>query len=90
MWVLGTEKYLQFLIPSEPRTQYTESTFSTLHFLSFTEEIAVKAGSYLQTYAKSHGVEIADALIAASAFNAQAKLFTLNKKHYPMSDIEFL
>jgi predicted nucleic acid-binding protein len=48
-----------------------------------------KAGEYLRTYRKSHSLEIADALIAAAAFITRVKLYTLNKKHYPMRDISF-
>lgn len=46
-----------------------------------------KAGEYLQSYAKSHNVELGDALIAASAHVTNIPLWTLNRKHYPMKDI---
>jgi len=46
-----------------------------------------RAGSYLSRYAGSHGVEIADALIAAAASTAGLSLWTLNRKHYPMEDL---
>ena len=38
---------------------------------------------------KSHSVELGDALIAACASSTDLKLWTLNKKHYPMKDIAF-
>lgn len=47
------------------------------------------AGGYLARYAKSHGVEIADALVAAAASTAGLRLWTLNRKHYPMEDLRF-
>lgn len=46
--------------------------------------IAKKGGLYRRDYGKSHGVGLADALIAASAEELKLKLITLNKKHYPM------
>ena len=46
-----------------------------------------RAGSYLSRYARSHGVEIADALIAAAASTAGMALWTLDRKHYPMEDL---
>jgi predicted nucleic acid-binding protein len=43
----------------------------------------------LRQYRKSHGVEIADALIAAAAVANRAELWTRNRKHYPMKDVSF-
>ena len=47
------------------------------------------AGRYLSRYARSHGVEIADALVAAAANTLGFRLWTLNRKHYPMDDLRF-
>jgi predicted nucleic acid-binding protein len=47
------------------------------------------AGEYLLRYAKSHNVEMGDALIAASAVQSKAALWTRNRKHYPMRDLVF-
>jgi predicted nucleic acid-binding protein len=46
-----------------------------------------RAGAYLSRYAKSHHVELGDALIAAAASTAGLSLWTLNRKHYPMEDV---
>ncbi len=48
-----------------------------------------RAGAYLARYSPSHGVEIADSLIAAAAATSDLRLWTLNRKHYPMDDIQF-
>ncbi|MBA3237658.1 MAG: type II toxin-antitoxin system VapC family toxin [Parachlamydiaceae bacterium] len=47
-------------------------------------DIAMKGGIYRRDYGKSHGLGLADALIAASAEDYMLHLVTLNKKHYPM------
>jgi hypothetical protein len=47
-----------------------------------------RAGTYLSRYSRSHGVQIADALVAAASV-AGLRLWTLNRRHYPMSDIVF-
>jgi len=52
-------------------------------------EIGRQAGDYLRIYTKSHGLELADALIAASAVRNQAALWTRNRKHYPMKELSF-
>jgi hypothetical protein len=48
-----------------------------------------KAGEYMRQYRKSHGVELGDALIAATAMLNQADLWTRNRKHYPMKELVF-
>ena len=52
------------------------------------ERVGRKAGVYRSQYGASHGVEIADALIAASAHVHGLTLCTRNLRHYPMRDIK--
>jgi len=47
-------------------------------------EIAKAGGLYKRDYGKSHGVGIADAILATTAEAEKAELKTLNTKHYPM------
>jgi predicted nucleic acid-binding protein len=47
------------------------------------------AVTQLRRYRKSHGVELADALIAATAVAHSAMLWTRNRKHYPMKELAF-
>jgi len=47
-------------------------------------EIARAAGLYKRAWGKSHGVGLADAILAATAEAEHAELKTLNTKHYPM------
>ena len=47
------------------------------------------AGGLLRQFAKSHGLKIADALIAATALHNNAALWTRNRKHYPMPELTF-
>jgi len=47
------------------------------------------AGDYLRQYRKSHGVELGDALIAATAVKNESALWTRNRKHYPMKELSF-
>lgn len=46
--------------------------------------VARAAGLLKRKYGKSHGVGLADAIIAATAESENADLATLNAKHYPM------
>ncbi|HET7841514.1 MAG TPA: type II toxin-antitoxin system VapC family toxin [Terriglobia bacterium] len=52
-------------------------------------EIGRRAGEYLRQFARSHHVELGDALIAATASTHKLALWTRNRKHYPMEEISF-
>jgi hypothetical protein len=40
----------------------------------------------IESYSKSHGLQIPDAIIAATALSLEAKLFTLNLKDFRYID----
>ncbi|MEK6535385.1 MAG: type II toxin-antitoxin system VapC family toxin [Thermodesulfobacteriota bacterium] len=48
------------------------------------DNIAMKAGLIRRQYGPSHGIGLADALVAATAEVNNAKVATLNKNHFPM------
>ncbi|WP_199246839.1 type II toxin-antitoxin system VapC family toxin [[Phormidium] sp. ETS-05] len=48
------------------------------------ENISIKGGLYRRDYGKSHGMGLADAIIAATAELNGVTLVTLNQKHFPM------
>jgi len=66
-----------------------EALFSALRIVPIDREVGRYAGDYLRQYAKSHHVELGDALIAATAAVAKAELWTRNRKHYPMRSLKF-
>jgi hypothetical protein len=57
---------------------------SLFNVIPVTSEIARPGGLYKRDYAKSHGVGLADAIIAATCESENAALKTLNVKQYPM------
>ena len=62
----------------------TDRMMKSFNILDINENIGKIAGKYLKKYRKSHGITLADSLIAASAILNKTKLWTLNRKHYPM------
>ena len=60
---------------------------SAFRLIPVNEPVARQAGLYMQKYAKSHGLLLPDALIAATAQSIKARLMTHNRKHFPMSDV---
>jgi predicted nucleic acid-binding protein len=67
----------------------TDAFFEARGEVILDSKIAKRAGAYLQRYARSHGVEIADAFVAAAAAISGLGLWTLNRKNYPMGDVTF-
>jgi len=57
---------------------------ASFEIVPVTEMIASIGGLNRRDYGKSHGVGLADAIIAATAEVEEADLVTLNKKHFPM------
>jgi len=61
---------------------------SSFEIIPLDAEIAQLGGLYRRDYAASHGLGLADALIAATANLSQARLATLNTRHFPMLEVE--
>lgn len=61
-----------------------ENFISLFRVIPITVEIAKAGGLYKRDFGKSHGVGLADAILAAKADKENAELKTLNVKHYPM------
>ncbi len=68
----------------------TERLLATLEKVPVTESIARAAGIFLRAYQRSHGLDLGDALVAASALATGASLVTRNTKHYPMPQVQVL
>ena len=73
--------------PSEH--QALSNLFRALLCAPLDAEAGRMAGDYLRQFRKSHSLEIADALIAATAVSHRAALWTRNRKHYPMRELTF-
>jgi predicted nucleic acid-binding protein len=61
-----------------------EDFVSLFRIVPVNVNIAKAGGLYKRDYGKSHGVGLADAILAATAEAEKAELKTLNIKHYPM------
>jgi predicted nucleic acid-binding protein len=68
---------------------FLEGLFDALVCVPTDESVGRRAGEYLRRYRKSHAVELGDALIAASAVASGARLWTRNRKHYPMPELTY-
>lgn len=70
-----------------------EEESPTLSFLSrfkteaVTREVVDQAGMLYRRWHPSHGIDVNDAILAATAAATGGKIYTQNVKHYPMPDI---
>ncbi len=69
---------------ADPELDVLATFFSIFRIITVTPDIARTRGLYKRAYGKSHGVGLADAIIAATCEVEKAELKTLNVKHYPM------
>jgi len=61
-----------------------EDFVSLFRVVPVSAEVAKAGGLYKRDFGKSHGVGLADAILAATAEAENAELKTLNTRHYPM------
>lgn len=80
--IVVAELYAGVKVKSELAT--LDRFVSLFRVVPVTAEIAKAGGLYKRDYGKSHGVGLADAILAATADAENAELKTLNTKHYPM------
>jgi hypothetical protein len=65
----------------------------TLLLLSLFETASIDAGivdlggELYREFHPAHGIDIADALLAATVLKTGGKIYTLNTKHFPMRDL---
>ncbi len=51
------------------------------------QEIIDRAGGFYRKWNPKRGTDINDAILAATAIQTGGKIYTLNTKHYPMSEV---
>ena len=64
-----------------------ELFIESMNILDIDKKIGKLAGDFLHQYARSHAMTMADALVGAAAKVNVFKLWTMNKKHYPMFEL---
>ncbi|MGE5584745.1 MAG: type II toxin-antitoxin system VapC family toxin [Bacillota bacterium] len=83
------------LIAGLPRTsgqgqEAVEGLVSLMKVIPVGEDIARRAGAYVREWGASHGVGVADALVAATATHLGVPLVTRDKRHFPMDDLQVI
>lgn len=71
-------------VRGEVEEKKLDDLVSALRFIPVSLDISKRAAQLKREYGKSHGVGLADALVAASTELEGGTLATLNVRHYPM------
>ena len=50
------------------------------------QTVVDRAAALYRRWHPSHGIDVADAMLAATALETGGKIYCMNKKHYPMPD----
>ena len=77
-----------FMRPQEQSA--TLSFLSRFRTESVTREVVDAAGAFYRHWHPSHGIDVNDAILAATVAATGGKIYTQNLKHYPMPDIAVL
>ena len=87
LWVGAMQRaeIVFFMRPGEEAA--TIGLFSQFKTAPVGQEIIDAAGEIYRRWNPSHGVGVNDAILAATVHATGGKLYCLNTRHYPMSDI---
>jgi predicted nucleic acid-binding protein len=94
--LLSVVSYMELIQGARDGTdlRYIKHFIAKAHFdiVPLSEDIGQRAAMYLEDHCLSSGLDLGDALIAATAFEKGLPLCTANKKHYraiPGLELEF-
>jgi predicted nucleic acid-binding protein len=76
---------LFFMQPKE--VEATELLLSHFATAPVDQRIVDTAGMLFRKWRPSHGIDVNDAILAATALETGGQVFTLNKKRYPMDEV---
>ena len=74
-----------FMRPGEEEA--TELFLSQFKTAPVDQTIVDQAGALFRRWNPSHGIDVHDAILAATAMLKGGRIFCLNRKHYPMPEV---
>lgn len=87
LWIgaLQRAEIVFFMRPSEEAA--TRTLLSRFKTQAVTQEIVDRGGEIYRRWNPSHGIDVTDAILAATLMLTGGRLFTLNLRHYPLPDL---
>lgn len=90
---IGRVSAMELIVGARDRRDQVviEDFIALFEIQELTDSIGQEAYQKLKRYSKSHGLTLADALIAATANDQDLELVSRNEKHFrPIKDLKFL
>lgn len=87
LWIGALQRAEVVFFMRANETSATMSFLSRFKTESVTQEVVDDAGELYRKWHPTHGMDVNDAMLAATVAVTGGKIYTLNIKHYPMSDI---
>jgi predicted nucleic acid-binding protein len=87
MWTGALQRAEIVFFMKDEEEEATMSFLSQFKCAPVHQEIIDQAGQLYRKWHPGHGIDVNDAILAATVKITGGKVYTLNVKHYPMEDI---
>jgi predicted nucleic acid-binding protein len=87
LWTGALQRAEVVFFMRPPEEAPTLSFLSRFRTESITQQIVDAAGALYRRWHPSHGIEVNDAMLAATVASTGGMVYTQNVKHYPMPDV---
>lgn len=90
LWIGALQRAEVVFFMRPPEEGATLSFLSRFRTEPVTREVVDEAGAFYRHWHPSHGIDVNDAILAATVAATGGKIYTQNLKHYPMPDVAVL
>lgn len=87
MWIGALQRAEVVFFMRKHEEENTMLFLSQFKTAGVDQEIIDSAGRIYREWNPSHGIDVNDAILAATAMKTGGKIYSMNTKHYPMPDI---
>jgi predicted nucleic acid-binding protein len=87
LWTGALQRAEVVFFMRENEVASTRALLSHFKTAPVTPEIVDAGGELYRRWHPSHGIDVNDAILAATALATGGAIYTLNTKHYPMRDV---
>jgi predicted nucleic acid-binding protein len=87
LWIGAMQRAEITFFMRDGEEEETELLLSLFKTAPIDQDTIGRASMWYRKWNPSHGIDVNDAILAATAAKTGGKIFCLNKKHYPMPDV---